>query len=48
MAPMMVARMVPAMDVTMVKSTAVLMDSETVEMSEDMMGDLMDRSKGLR
>ena len=48
MASMMVARMVPAMDVTMVKPTAVLMDSETVEMSVDMTGNLMDRSRELR
>jgi len=45
MAHMMIARMVPVMGVTMVNTTAVLMDMETVETSADMMGDLMAISK---
>ena len=48
MAQMMIARMVPAMGVTMVNTTAVLMDIETVEKSADMMDDVMAISKGFR
>ena len=48
MAPMMIARMVPAMGVTMVNTTAVLMDIETVDKSADMMDDMMAISKGFR
>ena len=46
MAPMMIARMVPAMGVTMVNTTAVLMDIETVDKSADRMDDMMAISKG--